>query len=133
MITGGENITPILPTLRHQQGRVLCRSVKKNTDSLVKGMILFAQGEGGGDGGERSCSKALPPVTPWSACFLLLLAQRIFSYFSRSQKYWRETHLLDPLTLDKVKQYSAHSLRVWACVMLDEAGKWPDYIKKMGD
>jgi hypothetical protein len=25
-------------------------------------------------------------------------------------------------TLDKLKQYSAHSLRVWACVMLDKAG-----------
>jgi hypothetical protein len=31
---------------------------------------------------------------------------------------------------DKLKQYSAHSLRVWACVLLDEAGKLPDYIKK---
>jgi hypothetical protein len=26
--------------------------------------------------------------------------------------------------------YSAHSLQVWACVLLDEAGKLPDYIKK---
>jgi hypothetical protein len=33
-------------------------------------------------------------------------------------------------TLDKLKRYSAHSLRVWACVLLDEAGKFPDYIKK---
>jgi hypothetical protein len=36
-----------------------------------------------------------------------------------------------------VQQYSAHSLQVWACVLLDEAGKSPDYIKKclrwMGD
>jgi hypothetical protein len=31
---------------------------------------------------------------------------------------------------EDVKQYSAHSLRVWACVLLDEAGKSPDYIKK---
>jgi hypothetical protein len=29
-----------------------------------------------------------------------------------------------------LKQYSAHSLRVWACVLLNEAGKLPDYIKK---
>ncbi len=34
-------------------------------------------------------------------------------------------------TPDKLKQYSTHSLRVWACVLLDEAGKLPDYIKKM--
>ncbi len=33
-------------------------------------------------------------------------------------------------TPDKFKQYSAHSLRVWACVLLNEAGKLPDYIKK---
>jgi hypothetical protein len=35
------------------------------------------------------------------------------------------------------QQYSAHSLQVWACVLLDEANKSPDYIKKrlrwMGD
>jgi hypothetical protein len=34
------------------------------------------------------------------------------------------------ITPDKLKQYSAHSLRVWACVLLNEAGKLPDYIKK---
>ena len=33
-------------------------------------------------------------------------------------------------TSEELKQYSAHSLRVWACVLLDEAGKLPDYIKK---
>ncbi len=33
-------------------------------------------------------------------------------------------------TSDELKQYSAHSLRVWACVLLDKAGKLPDYIKK---
>jgi hypothetical protein len=33
-------------------------------------------------------------------------------------------------TPDKLKQYSAHSLRVWACVLLNEARKSLDYIKK---
>ncbi len=33
-------------------------------------------------------------------------------------------------TPDKLKWYSTHSLRVWACVLLDEVGKLPDYIKK---
>ncbi len=33
-------------------------------------------------------------------------------------------------TSDKLKRYSIHSLRVWACVLLHEAGKLPDYIKK---
>jgi hypothetical protein len=33
-------------------------------------------------------------------------------------------------TPDKLKWYSAHSLQVWACVLLDKAGKSWDYIKK---
>jgi hypothetical protein len=33
-------------------------------------------------------------------------------------------------TLDKLKRYSAHSLQVWACGLLDEVGKLPNYIKK---
>jgi hypothetical protein len=41
------------------------------------------------------------------------------------------------ITKEDEQQYSAHSLRVWACVLLNEAGKLPDYIKKqlrwMGD
>jgi hypothetical protein len=40
------------------------------------------------------------------------------------KEVWPET------TPDKLKQYSAHSLMVWACVLLDKAGKSPDYIKK---
>jgi len=41
---------PFLPTLRHRTPRASCRSVEKNTDSLVKGMILFDQGGEGGEG-----------------------------------------------------------------------------------
>jgi hypothetical protein len=41
------------------------------------------------------------------------------------------------ISKEEVQQYSAHSLQVWACVLLDEAGKLSDYIKKhlrwMGD
>jgi hypothetical protein len=33
-------------------------------------------------------------------------------------------------TSDELKRYSAHSLRVWACVLLNKAGNLPDYIKK---
>jgi hypothetical protein len=40
------------------------------------------------------------------------------------EEVWPDT------TPNKLKQYSAHSLRVWACVLLDKAGKSPDYIKK---
>jgi hypothetical protein len=34
------------------------------------------------------------------------------------------------ISKEKEQRYSAHLLRVWACVLLDEAGKLPDYIKK---
>ena len=34
------------------------------------------------------------------------------------------------ISSEDIKRYSVHSLRVWACVLLDEAGKSPDYIKK---
>ncbi len=41
------------------------------------------------------------------------------------------------ITKEDEQQYSAHSLQVWACVLLNEAGKLPHYIKKhlcwMGD
>jgi hypothetical protein len=41
------------------------------------------------------------------------------------------------ISKEEEQQYSAHSLQVWACILLDEAGKLPDYIKKrlrwMGD
>ncbi len=34
------------------------------------------------------------------------------------------------MSVEDIKRYLAHSLRVWACVLLDESGKSPDYIKK---
>jgi hypothetical protein len=40
-------------------------------------------------------------------------------------------HTIQPDTSkEDLKRYSTHSLRVWACVLLDEAGKSPEYIKK---
>jgi hypothetical protein len=41
------------------------------------------------------------------------------------------------ITKEDKQRYSAHSLQVWACVLLNEVGKLPNYIKKrlrwMGD
>jgi hypothetical protein len=34
------------------------------------------------------------------------------------------------ISKEEEQGYSAHLLQVWACVLLDEAGKLPDYIKK---
>jgi hypothetical protein len=44
---------------------------------------------------------------------------------------WKAVKEVRPdTTPDEFKRYSAHPLRVWACILLDEAGKLPDYIKK---
>ncbi len=41
------------------------------------------------------------------------------------------------ISKEEEQRYSTHLLRVWACVLLDEVGKLPDYIRKrlcwMGD
>ena len=34
------------------------------------------------------------------------------------------------ISKSELSRYSAHSFRVWACVLLDEMGKSPKYIKK---
>jgi hypothetical protein len=106
--TAGEKIKQILPTLPHRTPCALGGSVEKNIDSLVQGMILFDQGGGRRGGGKRSWSKALPLsvrgplVSACSRLFFVVVCARdcegFFLIFSRAQKYWRETHLLDPLS-----------------------------------
>jgi hypothetical protein len=45
--------------------------------------------------------------------------------------FWAMVRAVHPtISKEEEQQYSAHSLQVWACVLLDEAGKPPDYIKK---
>ena len=84
MNTTWAKITPISPTLPHRTPRALCGSVEKNTDSLVKGMILFDQGGGGrgGEGGKGHGRKCSPPSVRGplvSCCCLRERLQRIFS------------------------------------------------------
>jgi hypothetical protein len=74
----GAKFLQILPTLRHHTLRALCRSAKKNAYSLVNGMISFDQGGVGQGSGRRLLRKMVLPVSPWSACFLMWYAQRIF-------------------------------------------------------
>jgi len=91
MNTTGAKITPISPMLLHRTTRALCGSVEKNTDSLVKGMILFDQGGGREGRGGKVMVESAPPRQSVVRLFPLI--------FFRAQKYWRETHLLDPLSL----------------------------------
>jgi hypothetical protein len=45
--------------------------------------------------------------------------------------FWAAVRALHPnISKEEEQRYSAYSLQVWACVLLDKAGKFPDYIKK---
>jgi len=65
------------------------------------------------------------------ACYLkkdtmaYITGSRIVIHFQATARAMRPN-----ISKDDEQQYSAHSMRVWACVLLDEAGKLPDYIKK---
>ena len=43
------------------------------------------------------------------------------------QSLAKSTH--PDMTLDKISRFSSYSGRVWAVVLIDEAGKLPDFIK----
>ena len=71
---------------------------RENTDSLVKGMILFDQGGEGGEGEKRVMVKSAPPPSVSgllvSACFRLFFVvvgardcEGFFPIFSQAQKY----------------------------------------------
>jgi hypothetical protein len=72
------------------------------------------------------------------ACYLkkdalaYITGSRIAILFRAAARAVRPT-----ISKEEEQQYSAHSLRVWDCVLLNEAGKSPNYIKKhlcwMGD
>jgi len=110
----GAKITPILRTLRHRTPRALCRSIETNTDSLVKGMILFDQGGGGGEGGKVMVESAAPRQSVVRLFFDVVCAKYIHSIVSdifAGSKYWRETHLQDPHRLAQVARCQVR----WRC------------------
>jgi len=89
---------PILPTLPHRTLRALCGSVEKKTDSLVKRMTLCAQVGGGGEGGKGHGQNRSPRQSVVHLFFVVVSAKDFSDiFFLRAQKYWRETHQLDPL------------------------------------
>ncbi len=72
------------------------------------------------------------------ACYLKKNALAYISGSRTAILFQAVARALHPkISKEEEQQYSAHLLRVWACVLLDEAGKLPDYIKKrlcwMGD
>ena len=63
---------------------------RKNTDSLVKGMILLDEGGGKRGGGIKVFDENGAPVSPLSACFFWVLALGFFLVVSPAQKNSRK-------------------------------------------
>jgi hypothetical protein len=79
----------------------------------------------------RACHLAQPDNMP-VACYrtkkaplLFITGSRIATLFCKAVKKVRPS-----TSADDLKKYSAHSLRVWTCVLLDEAGMSPSFIQK---
>jgi hypothetical protein len=59
------------------------------------------------------------------ALLLFITVSRIATLLCKAVKKVRPS-----TSADDLKKYSAHSFRVWACVLLDEAGMSPSFIQK---
>ena len=92
-----------------------------------------------------------PDICPVRNAFLLVLRKQrlqhslslplaIFQNKSGDVKYLTASKIAEvlrkaartahpDLTEDEIQKFSAHSIRVWACVLLSEAGMKPDFIK----
>jgi hypothetical protein len=80
----------------------------------------------------RACRLAQPDNMP-VACYRTKKAPLLFITGSRIATFLRKAAVkkVQPSTsVDDLKKYSAHSLRVWACVLLDEAGMSLSFIQK---
>ncbi len=74
----GQKFNPILLMLWHPTPRALCHRVEKNTDTLVKGMILFDQGGDGEERGKRSWTKLVLPSVCGPLVFCFVCSKDIF-------------------------------------------------------
>jgi hypothetical protein len=98
-----------------------------------------------------SCDKTNPTICPVLAALRLVLRARrlsqpdsmpvacylkkgVMAYLTGSRialHFRAAARAVRPnISKDDEQRYSAHLMRVWACVLLDEAEKLPDYIKK---
>ena len=98
----GAKFMLILPTLRHHPLCSLCHSVKKMNWFPCEGNgNVIAWPRVGEETGKKVVNKIGPPVSPWSTLFIFF-ALGIVLIILLTQKYCRETHLLDPLSTCKI-------------------------------
>ena len=65
------------------------------------------------------------------ACYLKNDALAYISGSRIAILFWAAARAVRPnISKEEEQQYSAHLLQVWACILLDEVGKLPNYIKK---
>ncbi len=79
----------------------------------------------------RACCFAQPDDMPF-ACYITKKAPLLFITGSRIATLLRKAvkKVRPSTSAGNLKKYSTHSLRVWACVLLDEAGMFPSFIQK---
>jgi hypothetical protein len=73
------------------------------------------------------------PNTMPVACYRTKKAPMIFITGSRVATFLQEAvkNVWSSTSADNLKKYSTHSLLVWACVLLDEAGMSPSLSKNV--
>jgi hypothetical protein len=79
----------------------------------------------------RACRLAQPDGMP-VGCYRTMKAPLLFITGSRIATLMRKAvkKVRSSSSADDLKKYSTHSLRVWACVLLDKAGMSPSFIQK---
>jgi hypothetical protein len=120
--------TSVQITWRIQKNRQNGQKIKLSTDTKnpalcpVQGVVRMVM---------RATRLEQPDDMP-VACYRTKIAPLLYITGSRIAALNREAvKKVRPSTLpDNLKKYSAHSLGVWACVLLDEAGMSPSFIKK---
>jgi hypothetical protein len=79
-----------------------------------------------------SASRLGQPDNMSAACYRTKKAPLLYITGSRIATLLRKAvkNVRPSTSADNLKRYSAHSLHVWACVLLDEAGMSPSFIQK---
>ncbi len=120
--------TSVQITWRIQKNRLNGQKIKLSMDTKnpalcpVRGMIRMVM---------RATRLGQPDNMP-VACYRIKKAPLLYITGSRiATLVCKAVKKVQPTTLpDDLKKYSAHSLRVWACVLLDEVGMSPSFIQK---
>jgi hypothetical protein len=123
-----DTATSVQITWRIQRNCQNCQKIKLSADTKnpaicpVRGalqMVMRASHLGQPDDMPVTCYRTKKSPLPY------ITGSRIATLLREAVKKVRPS-----TSADNLKNYSGHSLRVWACVLLDEAGMSPSFIQK---